>query len=112
MLHPGTRSPVFVARLCRVSHSGDHLMAVALIRGSQITFHAAFPASIAFQLPPSQGMKAEQTDISSRSPSEMETDAPGTVPSLASCDFIDEWEMVGEWAWSSPGSGCLTALWG
>lgn len=51
------------------------------------------------------GMKAEQTDISSRSPSEMETDASGTVPSLASCDFIDEWEMPGEGVWSSPGSG-------
>lgn len=105
MLHPGTRSPVLVARLCRVSHSGDHLVAAVLIQRPWITFCAVFPGSISFQLPTTQGMKAEQADISSRSPSEMEADAPGTAPSLACCDFIDEWEMVGEWVWSSPGSG-------
>lgn len=79
-------------------------MAVALIQRPWITFCTVFPGSISFQLPTTQGMQAEQTDISSRSPSEMETDAPGTVPSLVSWDFIDEWEMVGEWVWSSPGS--------
>lgn len=80
-------------------------MAVALIQRPQVTFGAVLPGPISPQLPAAQGLKAEQTDISSRSPSEMEPDAPGTVPSLASCDFIDEWEMLGEWVWSSPGSG-------
>lgn len=49
-----------------------------------------FPDPVFFQLPTTKGLNAEQIDTSSRSPSEMEADALGTVPSLALCDFVDE----------------------
>lgn len=64
---------------------GPHLKAT-----DYIWFDVVFPDPISFQLPTTPGLNAEQADASSRSPSEIEPDAPGTVPSLASCDFIDE----------------------